>query len=450
MATRTISVAGGNWNTTACWDEGVVPTSADAIVCRADGTSGSSTVSANLTVQSVNLRNGSGYSATLTISSGVTLTISLAAGFAYSDTMTTAGSGILLHSATQNVTAGAGVPVAWDIQTSNNVVVTLTGTMISANRWYYISGGGTTGAWNGGQVTIQNRIWVDGRVSGTTVFRIVGGGPTMTVRGSSTASRQLSAPITWDTGANNYTVDTTSLHVGGNTLTHVSGSAGNISLILAGTVTFSGATWSGNLPSVSGTTATSTLSFPAAAIDMVGKSITFANNVTISGATSLAMGGLVNTATATFAHGAIPVSFNGAVIPAQSFTMTFTGSATRTIASGGSLQMRGSSILTVQAGSTLFAAAGSSVLSTASIGTLAEIRSVTPGSRFNLNIDVGATNQYFANTLFADVNANGNPVWNYVRAVGNTATVTNSPGVTNFSNYQGPPAPAVISAGWIG
>lgn len=39
MATRTISAAGGNWNSTSTWDEGVVPTSADDVVARGDGTS---------------------------------------------------------------------------------------------------------------------------------------------------------------------------------------------------------------------------------------------------------------------------------------------------------------------------------------------------------------------------------------------------------------------------
>lgn len=40
MATRTISAAGGNYSSTSTWDEGAVPTAADDIVCRGDGTSG--------------------------------------------------------------------------------------------------------------------------------------------------------------------------------------------------------------------------------------------------------------------------------------------------------------------------------------------------------------------------------------------------------------------------
>lgn len=44
MATRTISVAGGNWDALTAWDEGAVPTAADEVVARADGTSGSLTV----------------------------------------------------------------------------------------------------------------------------------------------------------------------------------------------------------------------------------------------------------------------------------------------------------------------------------------------------------------------------------------------------------------------
>lgn len=64
MATRTISNAGGNWNTTGAWVEGVVPTSSDDVV--ATGTSGNLTVPAGTpgNCSSINLTN---YVATLTI-----------------------------------------------------------------------------------------------------------------------------------------------------------------------------------------------------------------------------------------------------------------------------------------------------------------------------------------------------------------------------------------------
>lgn len=62
MATRTISDAGGNWNATATWVEGVVPTSADDVVATA--TSGQLTVNVGVSCRSIDLTN---YSNTLTI-----------------------------------------------------------------------------------------------------------------------------------------------------------------------------------------------------------------------------------------------------------------------------------------------------------------------------------------------------------------------------------------------
>lgn len=62
MATRTISAAGGNFDATAAWDEGVVPTSVDNIVARGDGTSGNLALNVTAPCRSFNLTN---YSATI-------------------------------------------------------------------------------------------------------------------------------------------------------------------------------------------------------------------------------------------------------------------------------------------------------------------------------------------------------------------------------------------------
>lgn len=70
MATRTISNTGGNWNATAAWVEGVVPTSADDVV--ATGTSGNLTINVAAACRSFNMTN---YVGTLTHASAVTLTI---------------------------------------------------------------------------------------------------------------------------------------------------------------------------------------------------------------------------------------------------------------------------------------------------------------------------------------------------------------------------------------
>jgi hypothetical protein len=74
MATRTISAAGGTrvWSDTASWDEGVVPTSADDVVARGDGTSGSLRLSDARSVKSITFLN---YAATFTHDAGIVLTV---------------------------------------------------------------------------------------------------------------------------------------------------------------------------------------------------------------------------------------------------------------------------------------------------------------------------------------------------------------------------------------
>ena len=58
MATRTISNAGGNWNTTGAWVEGAVPTAADEVVATA--TSGNLNITAAAVCRSLNLTGYTG------------------------------------------------------------------------------------------------------------------------------------------------------------------------------------------------------------------------------------------------------------------------------------------------------------------------------------------------------------------------------------------------------
>ncbi len=73
MAAITISAAGGNWNSTATWVGGVIPTTSDHIVGNAS--SGQLTVNVNATVQ---YHDFSAYTQTLTINNGINLQFSLA------------------------------------------------------------------------------------------------------------------------------------------------------------------------------------------------------------------------------------------------------------------------------------------------------------------------------------------------------------------------------------
>lgn len=65
MATRTISVAGGNWSDVNAWDEGATPTAADDVVARPDGTSGNLTN--DVTNQACRSLDFTNYSGTWTI-----------------------------------------------------------------------------------------------------------------------------------------------------------------------------------------------------------------------------------------------------------------------------------------------------------------------------------------------------------------------------------------------
>ncbi len=63
MATRTISVLGGNYSDLTCWDEGVAPTASDDVVARGDGLSGNVTIAAAAACRSADFTN---YTGTLT------------------------------------------------------------------------------------------------------------------------------------------------------------------------------------------------------------------------------------------------------------------------------------------------------------------------------------------------------------------------------------------------
>lgn len=82
MAIRTISTAGGNWNDTLAWSEGVVPTSADDVV--STGTSGPLTINVAADCQTFDMTS---YVSTVTHNAGILLSVTslfrLASGMTY-------------------------------------------------------------------------------------------------------------------------------------------------------------------------------------------------------------------------------------------------------------------------------------------------------------------------------------------------------------------------------
>ena len=75
MAAITISAAGGNWNSTATWVGGVIPTTTDHVI--GNVTSGQLTINVSASIQRMDL---TGYNNTITFNSGQTLTLNQAGG----------------------------------------------------------------------------------------------------------------------------------------------------------------------------------------------------------------------------------------------------------------------------------------------------------------------------------------------------------------------------------
>jgi len=171
MAQRTISDAGGNFNSTATWVEGVVPTSSDHIVATA--TSGQLTVNVASTVQYADL---SGYTNTLTMNASLTLGLAGAT--------TTFGAGMDFLPASPWATAQ---PIICNVnhtfvQNTTNIIPWLRfigGTKTLSTNMYIgtLEIGNNNTAINGNTIFINlNLIGGFGTLSGNTILRLVGTG----------------------------------------------------------------------------------------------------------------------------------------------------------------------------------------------------------------------------------------------------------------------------------
>lgn len=234
MATRTIADGGGNYNSTGTWVEGAVPTVADDVVATA--TSGALTVTAAASAKTLIL---TGYTNTLTINSGQTLTV--AGNVTLASGMTYAGSGTLAVSATATLTAN-GITVSGGLTLGTASAMTMT----LADNWVVTglvttntSNGATTLTINGNQITL-NGGWtqVGCYVAGTTTFILAGTG---TWTGPAATARYISNPITVNT-AGTITLAENGPQFAGNTVTYTAGTivATSSTVGIHGAVTLSG------------------------------------------------------------------------------------------------------------------------------------------------------------------------------------------------------------------
>jgi hypothetical protein len=178
MATRTISNAGGNYNATATWVEGVVPTSVDNIAATA--TSGQLTINVASAARNIDLTN---YNNTITLNSGLTWTIS---GGAFTNTIssttTFAGAGTMNFS-------GASSTMTMNT-TSRIPILAITGGKTFTTNWFCVTlsvaSSGTNNTYNGAfTIDISGNLGIstnDGYSTATTglrgdiVFKLTGSG----------------------------------------------------------------------------------------------------------------------------------------------------------------------------------------------------------------------------------------------------------------------------------
>lgn len=201
MATRTISAAGGNWNSNGTWDEGAVPTAADDVVARGDGTSGNVTIAANAVCRSANFTN---YVGTLTRNSGISWTIgdgtagagnvalTFVAGMTWTDNAPTTAVTFASSSATQQTITSGG-------KTINRLAFT------GAGSWVHTDAAAS--AANTGSITLSAGTWNTGNQAIST-GQIISLGTTARVMtlGSSTVTLSNAGAV-FTTGGSNLTIN---------------------------------------------------------------------------------------------------------------------------------------------------------------------------------------------------------------------------------------------------
>jgi hypothetical protein len=230
MAIRTISAAGGNWNSTATWVGGVVPTSSDSVL--GDATSGQLTMNVAATCQFVDF---SAYTQTITMNAALTLGLAAATSI-FGSSMSFAGTSALIcnvnHTFTQNTTNT--IPL---LQFGSGTK-TLSTDMYCNN----FTCNGSTAILNGSNLNIfGNATFTGGRFNGTSEYILRGTG-TYT---SPTAANALGK----------LTIDTT-----GTTTTNglISMGVGSTFKYIRGTVNFTAANFGNRAISVNTTNAATT------------------------------------------------------------------------------------------------------------------------------------------------------------------------------------------------
>jgi len=225
MPQRTISAAGGNWNSLATWVEGAVPTTSDFVV----GNASSGNLSVNVSTAVIQYFDFTNYNGNITFTSNSNrINFSAVVG-----TTTIFGSGT-----TYTYTGGFGSNTGFNkggngtgnirqFGTTNIGVLGISNTGIATllsdlyvSQLYFSTGSGSFG-FNGFSILVDSLINQSGAVGavGTTNCRLVGTGAT-------TLTMQFgSQPIVIDTTGGTTTISANGF--GGANLTHLSGNISN-------------------------------------------------------------------------------------------------------------------------------------------------------------------------------------------------------------------------------
>jgi hypothetical protein len=414
MATRTISAAGGNWNSTATWVGGVIPTTADDIV--GDATSGNLVVNITPTILFANF---SAYTATLTINTGIELRLqgTTTSETSFNTGMTISGNGFIVQGNGRFRSNGLVIPNLG--LTFNGTTSTLMDDVSVIN--YQMGLGNVNKTINGFQLNITNFTATLGgsgsfaRVVGTTIFNFNGANCSFTTSAITAVESSIRNEIKIDTPGN-FTI-TGFLNLGaGTTLNYLQGNIlgdkiiriyESNTAITTTTINTSGITWDyvwiNNTGSQLVATQTDTYSFPS--------NFNFGEMVICN---------IINTGFVRFIKNTIFTGvggFNGNSLSAYGFTSLKTGN---------SLDVNRTPNISFSTGAT-YNIGELNVIGT-STARPAILKSNTPGVKATLNL-TGNTQGIFY-TDITDIDASGgNTIYTY------DGTISNSDNVLSVSTY---------------
>lgn len=341
MATRTISNAGGSWNTVGAWVEGAVPLSNDDVVATA--TSGNLTINATAVCRSIDLTS---YAGTL-VQNAVSLTIGDGSGgalkFVAGMTFTRSVSGSFVFASTSN-NSGAG----WSVDFAGKTLspVTFNG---AGGKWVLqtdlVMTGVALSLLAGTLDTNSKNISISNFSSNTGTRTLTPGSSTITLTGSVATIWNITASATMTITANTATVvltpSTSAITVLGGLVDH---NGMSFSMTTAGTLTIGSAAGSSGF-SIANLTRTGTATS--------GDGLVFSEVMTITGTLSLNGNSVINRLLVSSIAVGTPVvitcntTVTGQYVDIRDITAAGTGSWNLSSITGGSGDLWGNTGITL-------------------------------------------------------------------------------------------------------